>query len=87
MTEVAVIKMSVKGQVVIPSDVRVEAGFQPADKLIAYASRDTVVFKKLLSDEAVQYVNSVFKMLDSKKLGIFPQEINAEVHSGRKMRK
>lgn len=49
--EVKVVKMSKKGQVVIPAGIRKEAGLGESDSFLVFGKGDTVVFKKI--DEPV----------------------------------
>ena len=44
------IKMSKKGQLVVPLSLRKILGFEPEDKFIAYGTDDYVVFKKVESN-------------------------------------
>lgn len=49
--EVKVVKMSKKGQVVIPAGIRKGAGLGESDQFLVFGKGDTVVFKKI--DEPV----------------------------------
>ncbi len=39
--------MSVKGQVVIPKDIRERLKLKPKDRLIVFGDKDTIIMKKL----------------------------------------
>lgn len=48
-------KMSRKGQLVVPSEIRERAGFRPSDRFIAMPVEDGVVFKKIDIDIEKEY--------------------------------
>ncbi len=50
-----VVKMSEKGQLVVPKDIRKEEHFQPSDKFIAIPIKDGVIFKKIEIDLEKEY--------------------------------
>lgn len=54
MTE-DIIKMSPKGQLVVPKPIRDAAGFEPADRFIAMPVEDGVIFKKIDVDVEREY--------------------------------
>ncbi len=49
--DVAMSKVSSKGQVVIPMDSRQEAGFSEGEKLLVYSSKNMIILKKMESPE------------------------------------
>ncbi|MFA1610056.1 AbrB/MazE/SpoVT family DNA-binding domain-containing protein [Halobellus rubicundus] len=50
-----VVKMSPKGQLVVPKEIREEAGFEPSDRFIAVSVEDGVMFKKIDFDVQEEY--------------------------------
>ena len=60
--DVAITRLSSKGQVVIPSELRLEANLKEGEKLLVYGSKDTIVLKKISSS-----------LKDFKKLASFGQ--------------
>lgn len=48
-------KMSPKGQLVVPKEIREEAGFEPSDRFIAVSVDDGVMFKKVDFDLQAEY--------------------------------
>lgn len=54
MTE-EIVKMSPKGQLVVPKKIRERAGFSSADRFIAIPIEDGVVFRKLDIDLEQEY--------------------------------
>ena len=50
-----VVKMSKKGQLVVPKDIREDENFEPSDKFIAIPIKDGVIFKKIEIDLEKEY--------------------------------
>jgi AbrB family looped-hinge helix DNA binding protein len=47
MAEIATTKMSSKGQVVIPEDIRRRLGLRPGSQFVVLGERDTVILKTI----------------------------------------
>ena len=80
------IKMSKKGQLVVPLSLRKILGFEPEDKFIAYGTDDYVVFKKVelpsLKKEYDELLKSTSKI--AKKHGITTKTVAEEIAKYRK---
>ena len=50
-----IVKMSPKGQLVVPKAIRERAGFEPSDRFIAMSVEDGVIFKKIDIDVEAEY--------------------------------
>jgi AbrB family looped-hinge helix DNA binding protein len=50
-----IIKMSPKGQLVVPKAIREQIGFEPSDRFIAMPVEDGVIFKKIDIDVEQEY--------------------------------
>lgn len=50
-----IVKMSPKGQLVVPKAIREQAGFEPSDRFIAMPVEDGVIFKKIDIDVEAEY--------------------------------
>lgn len=50
-----IVKMSPKGQLVVPKAIREQAGFEPSDRFIAMPVEDGVIFKKIDIDVEQEY--------------------------------
>jgi AbrB family looped-hinge helix DNA binding protein len=50
-----IVKMSPKGQLVVPKAIREQIGFEPSDRFIAMAVEDGVIFKKIDIDVEQEY--------------------------------
>lgn len=81
--EVAFTRMSPKGQVVIPNDVRGEVDFKPSDKFIVYGMNDTVVIKKVNTEKAKAELQKAFEMIDIQGLKVTREEIEKEIQAVR----
>ena len=49
--DIAMTRVSSKGQVVLPMDARDEAGFVEGEKLLVYSSKNMIILKKMESPE------------------------------------
>jgi antitoxin PrlF len=47
MTEVEYVKMSTKGQLVVPREIREEAGLKEGEKFVAFPIKGGVIFKRI----------------------------------------
>jgi len=47
MAQTTITKVSTKGQVVIPKELRKELGIKEADELFVYGEKDTIIMKKI----------------------------------------
>jgi AbrB family looped-hinge helix DNA binding protein len=50
-----IVKMSPKGQLVVPKEIREQAGFEPSDRFIAMPVEDGVIFKRVDIDIEAEY--------------------------------
>lgn len=81
--EVAFTKMSVKGQVVIPQEVRAAVGFEESDKLIVYGMSNAVVIKKMSVGQAKRDLQTLFRQVDAKGKSFKGEEIEKEIQALR----
>jgi len=82
--EIAFTKMSKKGQVVIPKNIRERVNFKPTDKFIVYDVKGSVVIKKIEKKNLIKEAEKIFSMIDSKKLKLKPEDIEEEISAVRK---
>ena len=78
--------MSVKGQVVIPQEIRKRMKLLPKDRLIVYGDEDTIIMKKLVMPELKATWKKVSNAIKArnKKNGVMSQkEINREIAAYR----
>lgn len=64
-----IVKMSPKGQLVVPKEIREEADFEASDRFIAVQVEDGVMFKKISFD-----VKEEYKKLSNKVQERFQEE-------------
>lgn len=79
--------MSVKGQVVIPKDIRKRLNLKPRDRLMVYGEEDTIIMKRLVLPELKETFKKIGKLVKerNKKYGKLSEEdINKEVTASRK---
>lgn len=80
------VKMSKKGQIVVPKSIREALGFSAEDKFIAYGKDDYVVFKKIdfpdLRREFKDLVRATTRI--AEKEGITEADIDKEIAAYRK---
>ncbi|MDO8537557.1 MAG: AbrB/MazE/SpoVT family DNA-binding domain-containing protein [archaeon] len=73
--EVSMTKVSSKGQVVIPQELREEANLKEGQKLLAYGDKDTIVLKKIDSSLAEFKKLSSFGRRFAKLKGIKKSDV------------
>lgn len=74
--------MSVRGQVVIPKEVRKKMKLKPKDRLIVYGEEDTIIMKRLdLPElrETFERIKQISKERDKKHGRLSPKDIDREV--------
>ncbi|XGI83137.1 AbrB/MazE/SpoVT family DNA-binding domain-containing protein [Halorutilales archaeon Cl-col2-1] len=79
-----VVKMSDKGQLVVPKEIRDSEGFDPSDRFIAVSVEDGVLFKKLDIDVEEKYEElsqRVQRRLEEK--GVAEDEVEEAVEWAR----
>ncbi len=80
------VKMSKKGQIVVPKSIREALGLSPEDRFVAYGKDDYVVFKKIdfpeLRREFRNLVRATTKI--AKERGIREGDIEKEITAYRK---
>ena len=83
------VKMSKKGQLVVPAELRAMLGLNPEDRFIAYGDEDYVIFKKVelpsLQKEFEKIVKITAKV--SKEAGITEDVVMEEIKAYRKKKK
>lgn len=89
--ELKLTKVSSKGQLVIPQDIRNLVGLNPGDILLVYGEKDTIVLKKLKKPNLKKEFLELFEKVNRKiaALGITEEDIlkaSEEVRHGPKSR-
>ncbi len=81
-----IVKMSSKGQLVVPQDIREEAGFKPSDRFVPFQVKGGILFKKLkmpdLKVEFTSLAKEIQKQFGARK--ITPSDVKEAVKWARK---
>ncbi|QGA81063.1 AbrB/MazE/SpoVT family DNA-binding domain-containing protein [Candidatus Nanohalobium constans] len=80
-----IVKMSPKGQLVVPKDIRDKADFSPSDRFIAVQVEDGVMFKKISFDVKEEYEKLSNKVQERfQEEGLEKEEIEDAIEWARK---
>ena len=78
--------MSIRGQVVIPKEVRRKLQLKPKDRLIVYGEEDTIIMKRLdLPElkEIFERIKQIAKERDRKHVKLSQKDVDKEVAAVR----
>ena len=83
------IRMSSKGQVVIPQEVRNEVNAKEGTVFAVIGSKDTIVLKKIITPNKEELINELKNIANegakrAKKLGIKQSDVPDLVHKARR---
>ena len=81
MVEASTTKVSSKGQVVIPANVRKAASLKKGEKILAIAIDDMIVLKKIIDKSFEETMNPVWAKV--RQMGLSEEDINALVDEAR----
>lgn len=81
MVEASTTKISSKGQVVIPANVRKAASLKKGEKILAIAIDDTVILKKIVDKSFQEALKPVWDK--AKQMGLTEEDVNALVEEAR----
>lgn len=79
--EASTTKVSSKGQVVIPANVRKAASLKKGEKILAIAIDDTIVLKKIVDKSFEETMKPIWSRV--RKLGLAEENINAIIEEAR----
>ena len=84
--ETEFVKMSPKGQLVVPQDIRAEEDFEPGDRFIAMAVKEGVLFKKVEMPNAKAEFEKLSKEIQEqfKKQKVTSKDLSEAVKWARK---
>ncbi len=87
--EIEITKLTSKGQIVIPQEIRKEAGIKSGERFLVYNDKDNVVLKKLEnleSADSVERFETIFKRMwkTAKDRGITERDVEEEIKNLRK---
>ena len=81
MVEASTTKVSSKGQVVIPANVRKAASLKKGEKILAIAIDDTIVLKKIVDKSFKETLTPVWNKV--KQMGLTEEDVNALIEEAR----
>ncbi len=81
MVEASTTKVSSKGQVVIPANVRKAASLKKGEKLLAIAIDDTVVLKKIVDKSFQETLKPIWEKV--RQMGITEEDVDALIEEAR----
>ena len=87
MRNLDVTRMSAKGQIVIPGDIRQDLGLEAGTKFIVVAEGDTVILKKI-GRPSMAEIDKLFKESRkfSRQAGLKKSDIKNAIHRSRSCR-
>ncbi len=78
-------RMSSKGQVVIPEEIRLSMGLHTGDQFIAVAENDVVILKRLSQPSLNELSGLIEKVRnEAKKAGLSKQSLASAIKESRK---
>jgi AbrB family looped-hinge helix DNA binding protein len=81
MVEASTTKVSSKGQIVIPANVRKAARLKKGERILAIAIDDTVVLKKIVDKSFEETMKPVWDRV--RQMGLTEENINALINEAR----
>ncbi len=80
------VKMSPKGQLVVPQDIREQAGFFPGDRFMSVPVKEGVLFKKIDTSDLKKQFLSLSKGIEKqfKKQGVAKADVVEAVKWARR---
>lgn len=87
--EIEITKMTSKGQVVIPQDIRIRKKMRDGEKFIVYDSDDSIILKRVSNLEKARDTKELEKVFSSmwvvaKVRGVSEKDAGIEIESYRK---
>jgi AbrB family looped-hinge helix DNA binding protein len=84
--ESAIVRVSSKGQVVIPTVLRKEMGLAEGDELYVFGRDDTLVLKKIQKKDLEKEFDEIVKSIraKAKKLKITRRDVQREIQAYRR---
>ena len=86
MSGTDIIKMSSKGQLVVPLDIRQMAGLHEGERFVAFPIKEGVVFKKIEIPKVTLEFDSLTKEIEEqfKKNNVKREDLNEAIEWARK---
>lgn len=86
MAEIELVKMSPKGQLVVPQDIREEQHFEPSDRFAPFSVKGGIFFKKVKMPDVKAEFTSLAKEIEKqfRKSNVEKKDVNEAVGWARK---
>jgi AbrB family looped-hinge helix DNA binding protein len=81
MVEASTTKVSSKGQVVIPANVRKAASLKKGEKILAIAIDDTVILKKIVDKSFHETLKPIWEK--ARQMGLTEEDVDALIEEAR----
>jgi AbrB family looped-hinge helix DNA binding protein len=81
MVEASTTKVSSKGQVVIPANVRKAANLKKGEKILAIAIDETIVLKKIVDKSFEETMKPLWARV--RRMGLTEEDVNALIDEAR----
>ena len=80
------VKMSPKGQLVVPQDIRDQEGFQPGDRFVPFPVKDGVLFKRVKIPNVKAEMEKLSKAVEKQfqKQSITPEDVDEAIKWSRR---
>jgi AbrB family looped-hinge helix DNA binding protein len=87
--ETAIVKVSSKGQVVIPAVLRRAIGLATGDEMYAVGNEDTLILKKIQKKDLEREFEAAVKPIRAKmkKLGVSRKDVQSEIQAYRRVQR
>ena len=84
--ETDLVKMSPKGQLVVPRDIRMEEGFATGDRFVPFAVKGGILFKKVEIPDVKAEFQKLSQEIEKqfKKQKVSPEDVNEAVKWARR---
>jgi AbrB family looped-hinge helix DNA binding protein len=85
MSAIATTKLSPKGQVVIPEDVRKELGLEPGAQFVVMGDGHVVILKKIEAPDRQEFLSLVGKVRgQSRRAGMKRSDVKKAIRTARR---
>ena len=85
MTNIATTKLSSKGQIVIPEEVRKELGLEPGAQFVVMGEGDVVILKKIETPDRREFLALAKKVRgQARRAGIKRSDVKKAVRASRR---
>ena len=85
MSTLSTTRMSSKGQIVIPEEIRIAMGLNEGDQFIAVAENDVVILKRISQPSIKEFSGLISKARkQARKAGLTKKDVTAAIKEARR---